>query len=108
MIFEVLVARAMDRMAKLAHPSSGEPSPVVTGASPQRWAELAGLASTPHELLFPLSTIVMRDYEPAEVARAALQRLAALGLVEGNPRFYRPVRVASRGSRAGTPPSPLT
>ena len=94
MLRTILISRAMDRMARLAHPPR-ETSPVRDGATPAQWAELAGLGAAPHGLLHPLGPVDIGDYEPADIAVEALGKLCILGLVEGWPdtTFYRPVRL---------------
>lgn len=87
---DILVRKAMDRMAVLARPLA-EPSPLRQGAPVEEWARLAGCGCSPHHLLDPLAPMDLGDFPPALVAKMALQRLALRGRVEGWGEGYRPV-----------------
>lgn len=89
MTFESLVGRAADRMAHLAHPPRAS-SPLETGGPVEAWARAAGVGCMPDDLL-GAKPLPVGIHAPAVVARSALQRLAAIGIVETCPVGYRPV-----------------
>lgn len=102
--FATLVALVADRLALLAYPPSGEPSPVASGAGPAEWAACAGIGCTPDAALtavlpnrktLDVDAIDPGEYEPEQLAHVALRRLRSLGTVETTgPSRYRPVRRA--------------
>ncbi len=91
--YELLVAVVMDRLALVAHPAGGEPSPLAKGGPPEAWARAAGLEHEPMRG-FPARPLVLptEPYPPEDVARAALQRLVERVVVEwAGPGLWRPV-----------------
>ena len=96
--FEQLVGIAGERFELLANPPNGEPSPVFEGATPDRWAELAGVGSlSTHPAIADLleELLPVEPYARETVAWRALQRLTLRSVTErvGRrlPLRYRPV-----------------
>lgn len=96
--FLTLVAVVADRLAALAHPATGEPSPVLRGATPAEWARHGGIGCEPHPTLLlslrhgeKLPPIDPGEYTAEHLAHRALQRLRARAVVEAaGPDRYRP------------------
>lgn len=94
-----LVGLTIDRFVALAKPPGVEPSPFCHGGgTAAEWARAAavGLELEPHETIakaFP-GAIDPGGHDPANIATAALQRLAQRAIVErvgGLPIRYRPL-----------------
>jgi hypothetical protein len=96
-----LVGLAYERCAALAHPPSGEPTPVSDGATVAEWAYLAGLAGDPpHKAIEDVwpHPLHCEPHHHETVTHRALQRLtnrARVESVKGRPLRYRPVNRAS-------------